>query len=86
MFKFSNLPEDVVGIIKIAEKIEIDGIEKKSSGPLQQSGLSQNMSQCNEQKKLGPSNQDRGQIVCTTPTKVATNNENHLMLETTEVT
>jgi hypothetical protein len=40
LFKFPKLPEDVAGIIKIAERIEADGLERKSSGPAQQSGSS----------------------------------------------
>jgi hypothetical protein len=44
LFKFPKLPEDVAGIIKIAERIEADGPERKSSGPSQQSGSSRNMS------------------------------------------
>ena len=42
LLKFSKLPEDVARIIKIAERIEVDGPERKSSGPSQQSGLSKN--------------------------------------------
>ena len=42
LFKFPKLSKDVVGIIKIAKRIEADGLERKSSGPSQQSGLSKN--------------------------------------------
>ena len=42
LFKFSKLPEDMAGIIKIVERIEADGPERKSSGPSQQRGLSKN--------------------------------------------
>ena len=42
LFKFPKLPEDVAGIIKIAERIEANGLERKSSGPSQQSGFSKN--------------------------------------------
>ena len=35
LFKFPKLPKVVVGIIKIAEKIEADGSERKTSGPSQ---------------------------------------------------
>jgi hypothetical protein len=41
LFKFPKLHEDVVGIISITKSIEINGLERKSGGPLQQSGLSQ---------------------------------------------
>ena len=43
LFKFPKLPEDVAEIIKIAERIEADALEKKSSGPAQQSSSSRNM-------------------------------------------
>ena len=41
-FKFPKLSEDVAGIIKIAERIEVDGPKRKSNGPSQQSGFSKN--------------------------------------------
>jgi hypothetical protein len=41
LFKFPKLLEDVVGIISTTKSIETDGLERKSGGPLQQSGLSQ---------------------------------------------
>ena len=69
LFKFPKLPEDVAGIIKIAERIEADGPEKKSSGPSQQSGVSRNMSRGKERKRFGPSNQHKGQSEGTTSNK-----------------
>jgi hypothetical protein len=69
LFKFPKLPEDVAGIIKIAERIEADGPERKSSGPAQQSGSSQNMSRGKERKKFGPSNRFKGQPNGTNSTK-----------------
>ena len=69
LFKFPKLPEDVVGIIKIAEKIEADGPERKSSGPSQQSGFSKNGSRGKECKKFGSSNWHKGQVNCTTYNK-----------------
>src|ERR1700738_1744885 len=61
LFKFPKLPEDVAGIIKIAERIEADAPERKSSGPAQQGGFSRNMSRGKERKKFGPSNHFKGQ-------------------------
>ena len=57
LFKFPKLLEDVAGIIKIAEKIEVDVYEKKLSGTALQGGLSRNMSQGKERNNFGPSNQ-----------------------------
>jgi hypothetical protein len=75
LFKFPKLPEDVAGIIKIAERIEADGPERKSSGPAQQNGSNQNMSRGKERKKFGPSNQFKGQPNVTNSTE----EENHLI-------
>ena len=69
LFKFSKLPEDVAGIIKIAKRIKADGHERKSSGPSQQSGLSKNGFRGKERKKLGSSNQHKGQVDGTTYNK-----------------
>ena len=69
LFKFPKLPEDVAGIIKIAERIEADGPERKSSGPSQQSGFSKNGSQGKERKKFGSSNRHKGQVDDTTYNK-----------------
>jgi hypothetical protein len=51
LFKFPKLPEEVARIIKIAERIEANGLDRKSSGS------SRNMSRGKECKKFGPSNQ-----------------------------
>jgi hypothetical protein len=69
LFKFPKLSKDVASIIKIAEKIEADGPERKSSGLAQQSGSSRNMSRGKERKKFGPSNQFKGQLDRTNSTK-----------------
>jgi hypothetical protein len=69
LFKFPKLPEDVAGIIKIAERTEADGPERQSSGPAQQSGSSRNMSRGKKCKKFGPSNQFKGQPDGTNSTK-----------------
>ena len=69
LFKFPKLPEDVAGIIKIAERIEADGPERKSSGPSQQSGFSKNGSRGKECKKFGSSNRHKGQVDGTTYNK-----------------
>lgn len=61
LFKFPKLPEDVAGIIKIAERIEADGPERKSSGPSQQSGSNRNASRGKERKKFGFGNKHKGQ-------------------------
>ena len=61
LFKFPSLPEDVAGIIKIAERIEADGPERKTSGPSQQSGLSRNASRGKERKKHGSGMRHKGQ-------------------------
>ena len=62
LFKFPKLLEDVAGIIKIVERIETNGPERKSSGPSQQSGFSKNGSQGKERKKFGSSNRHKGQV------------------------
>ena len=59
----------MAGIIKIAERIEADGPERKSSGPSQQSGFSKNGSQGKERKKFGSSNRHKGQVDGTTYNK-----------------
>ena len=60
LFKFPKLPEDVAEIIKIAERIEADGSEKKlMSDPSQQNGVSPNMSRGKERKRFGSSNQHK---------------------------
>ena len=69
LFKFPKLPEDVAGIIKIVERIEADGPERKSSGPSQQSGFSKNGSRGKERKKFGSSNRHKGQVDGTTYNK-----------------
>ena len=69
LFKFPKLPKDVAGIIKIAERIEVDSPKRKSSGPFQQSGLSKNGSRGKECKKCGSSNQHKGQVDGTTYNK-----------------
>ena len=56
----SKLPKDMVGIIKIAERIEANGPKRKSSSPTPQSGLSRNMSRSKECKKFRQSNQFKG--------------------------
>ena len=60
LFKFPKVPKNAAGIIKIAEKIEADDPERKSSGPSQQSGLKKNRSQGKERKKFGLSNRYKG--------------------------
>ena len=50
LFKIPKLSEDVAEIIKIVERIEVDGPKKKSNGPSQQSNSSQNMSRGKERK------------------------------------
>ena len=69
LFKFPKLPEEVAGIIKIAERIEADGPERKPSGPAQQIGSSRNMSRGKERKKFGPPNPFKGQPDGTNTTK-----------------
>ena len=69
LFKFSKLPEDVAGIIKIAERIEVDGPKMKSSDSSQQSGLSKNGSRGKERKKFGSSNRHKRQVDGTTYNK-----------------
>ena len=44
LFNFPKFLEDVVGAIKIVESNIVDGLERKSGGTSQQSGLSRNMS------------------------------------------
>ena len=66
LLKFPKLPEDVAGIIKIAERIEADGPERKSSGPSQQSSFSKNGSRGKERKNFGSSNWHKGQVDGTT--------------------
>ena len=48
LFKFPKPPEDVARIIKIAERIEVDGPKRKSNGPSLQSSLSKNGSRGKE--------------------------------------
>ena len=69
LYKFPKLPEDMVGSIKILGRIEADGLEKKSSGPSLQSGLSKNGSRGKEHKKFGSSNRHKGQVNGTTYNK-----------------
>ena len=69
LFKFPKLPEDVARIIKIAERIEADGPERRSSGPSQQSGFSKNGSLGKERKKFESSNRHKGQVHGTTYNK-----------------
>jgi hypothetical protein len=88
LFKFPKLPEDMAWIIKIAERIEADGPERKSSGPAQQSSSSRNMSQGKERKKFNfghptiSNDNPTGQIL----PKVATKEENHPMSELKAIT
>ena len=51
LFKFPKLPDDVAGIIKIAERIEADGPERKPGGLSQQSGLSRKSSSSTQNRK-----------------------------------
>ena len=60
LFKFPKLSKNVAGIIKIAEGIEANGFETKSSGCSQQSSLRKNGSQGKERKNFGSSNQHKG--------------------------
>ena len=69
LFKFPKLLEDVIGIIKIAEIIEVDGPKRKSSGPSQQNGFSKNGSRGKEHKQFGSSNRHKGQVDGTTYNK-----------------
>jgi hypothetical protein len=61
LFKFPKLPEDMADNIKIVERIEADGPERKSSGPSHQSGFSRNASRGKERKKFGFGNKHKGQ-------------------------
>jgi hypothetical protein len=61
LFKFPKLPEDVASIIKIVERIEADGPEKRSSGPSHQSGAGKNVSRSKEHKKFGSKYKHKGQ-------------------------
>ena len=61
LFKSSKLPEDVADIIKIVERIEADGPERRSSGPSHQSGASRNVSRGKDPKKFGSKYKHKGQ-------------------------
>ncbi len=39
LFKFSKLLDDVVGLIKIVEEIEVEGLDKSLRGPLHHGNL-----------------------------------------------
>ena len=69
LFKFPKLPKDVAGIIKIVERIEANGPERKSSGPSQQSKFSKNGSRGKERQKFGSSNRHKGLVDSTTYNK-----------------
>ena len=68
-FKFPKLSKDVAWIIKIAERIEADGPERKLSGPSQQSSFSTNGFRSKGHKKFESSNQHKGQVDNTTYNK-----------------
>jgi hypothetical protein len=53
-------------IIKIAKNMETNGHERKSSGPSQQSGLSQIISSTKIHKKFGHQYQHKRQTISTT--------------------
>ena len=50
LYKFPKLLEDMAEIIKIVERIEVDGPGKKSNNPSQQNSSSRNMSRDKELK------------------------------------
>ena len=81
LFKFPKLPEDVAGIIKIAERIEADGPERKSTGPAQQSGSSRHMSRGKGARNLGHPTNSKNNPTGQIPPRVATKEENHPMSE-----
>ena len=79
LFKFLKLSEDVAGIIKIAERIEADALERKLNSPAQQDGSSEICPKTRSARSLGHPTNSRDNPTRQMPTKVGTKEENHPM-------
>jgi len=82
LFKFPKLPEDVAGIIKIVERIEADGPERRSSGPLTKVEQVEMCLEVKSTKSLVPNTNTRDKRKVESPTKGNTKRESHSKWET----